>query len=320
MTQADEKAIATRLNEKLLFIALELLPMAQLNDLGLEVLRISPKLRSHAMINVLQVMTKGNRFFQSIQRDYGPETLSQMLKFVYLEIVPAGEIVFEVESVGYEFFIILKGQVSILINLPNSMSETERERLEEIGCVAQQTSVRRFRSGFKGVPKPSNTLHSKVYHNAEGTFVFFRTNLLKDVNTLSEGASFGEAALDPNKSPLRNATILAKSDCFFAVLDKNNYERIIGERMQQERSRKQSILRNIPHLSQLPSTTIDTLIYFLEPKSYSYRDVVLQQSEKVSKLYIVYEGTVRLVKKINRGAVELLSNKTETEVITVDNI
>lgn len=85
MSLVDEKAIATRLNDRLLFIALEHIPVSQLNDLGLEVLRISPKLRTFAMINVLQVMTKGNKFFQSIQRDYGPETLSQMLKFVYLE-------------------------------------------------------------------------------------------------------------------------------------------------------------------------------------------------------------------------------------------
>lgn len=179
------------------------------------------------------------------------------------------------------------------------------------------TSVRRFRSGFKGVAKATSLLHTKVFHNSEGTFVFFKTNLLKDVNTIGEGASFGEAALDPNKSPLRNATILAKTDCFFAVLDKNNYERIIGERMQQERSRKQSILRNIPHLSQLPSTTIDTLIYFLEPKSYSYRDVILEQKEKVTKLYVVYQGSVRIVKKLKKGESELLSRKTEVESITV---
>jgi hypothetical protein len=85
MTQSDEKDVANSLNDRLLFITLDNLPTSQLNDLGLEVLRISPKLRTNSMINVLHVMTKGNRFFQSVQRDYGPETLSQMLKHVYLE-------------------------------------------------------------------------------------------------------------------------------------------------------------------------------------------------------------------------------------------
>jgi CRP-like cAMP-binding protein len=231
--------------------------------------------------------------------------------------VPAGEIVFEVESIGHEFFIILKGQVSILINLPNPNSDKERERLESMVAIVPSTNVKRYKSGFKGVAKVPAQVHSKVYHNSEGTFVYFRTNLLKDVNTLGEGTSFGEAALDPSKSPLRNATILAKSDCFFAVLDKNNYERIIGERMQQERNRKQSILKNIPHLSQLPTTTVDTLIYFLEARSYSYRDVILDHKEKVTRMYIVYQGSVRLMKKVIKGEAEPLSRKTEVENITV---
>ena len=50
---------------------------------------------------------------------------------------------------------------------------------------------------------------------------------LKEVNQLRAGASFGELAL-LNDNAKRTATIIAKEDCDFAVMDKNSYVTILG--------------------------------------------------------------------------------------------
>lgn len=49
---------------------------------------------------------------------------------------------------------------------------------------------------------------------------------LKEVNILKSGASFGELALLNDVK--RTATIIAKEDCVFAVIDKQNYKSILG--------------------------------------------------------------------------------------------
>jgi CRP-like cAMP-binding protein len=45
---------------------------------------------------------------------------------------------------------------------------------------------------------------------------------LKEVNILHAGASFGELALISDNVQ-RTATIIAKTDCEFAVIEKENY-------------------------------------------------------------------------------------------------
>lgn len=49
---------------------------------------------------------------------------------------------------------------------------------------------------------------------------------LKEVNVLKVGSSFGELALINDAK--RTATIVAKEDCIFAVMEKHNYKSILG--------------------------------------------------------------------------------------------
>jgi len=49
---------------------------------------------------------------------------------------------------------------------------------------------------------------------------------LKEVNTLRAGIGFGELALINDSK--RTATIIAKEDCVFAVMEKHHYKSILG--------------------------------------------------------------------------------------------
>lgn len=210
--------------------------------------------------------------------------------------VPQGEVLFEVNSIGYEFFIILKGLVGIFINLPNAFSEERRKQiLESETITSQPKEMARFKSKFKGVPVSPENLNTEVINKVDGGYhLLYKTYLQKDVNTLGQGFSFGEAALISGKSQLRNATIFCKTDCYFAVLDKTNYERIIGEQAEKEINSKVNFLKSVPIFSFFPDLTIRTMIYEISTMNFSYRQDIFEQGQCLDSIYIVKYGKVKV--------------------------
>ena len=201
-----------------------------------------------------------------------------------------------------------------MINLPGAYSEEEKRKLLAAPDLRLSIAAERFKSSFPGVVSASEAANCKVHYKQSGTFVTFKKTLLKEVNVLSDGASFGEAALVSGNAQ-RNATILSKTDCYFAILDKDNYERIIGEQLEIELNRRVNFLKNIQMFSFIPDNTIRTMIYFLKVKTFSFRDFIVKRGEPVSDLSIVMRGKVKLMRK--RTAVRGLVRKAEVDLMCV---
>lgn len=201
--------------------------------------------------------------------------------------------VFEIDSIGYEFFIILRGRISVHVKIPTSEAETKRI-YELPDTPAKPKTAERSKSEFDGVPKSPANVNSTILHKNGNYYVVNRTSLLKDVSKLGTGASFGDAALTPGKSAPRNATILCVEDCHFAVLDKHNYERIIGEHQQRENADKVNFLKKVSLFSYMTDASIKTLIYFLEINKYAYRDTILEQGQDNESVFFIRSGTVKV--------------------------
>ena len=152
----------------------------------------------------------------------------------------------------------------------------------------------RFKSQFDGVPKSPAIVASVVARNVEGYHVFYSDILTKPINSLAEGSSFGEVSLMGKEASLRNATIFCKTDCCFAVLDKNNFQRIIGEHTQRELTYKIGILKQVPIFGALPDRALKTLLYFLVPKKFRYREVVVRQGDVLREILIIKNGQARV--------------------------
>lgn len=197
------------------------------------------------------------------------------------------------ESFGYEFFIILRGRVSIMAKIPISKEETDLV-LAEADKPFEQKLKPRSKSKFEGVPKSPLNLFSSVIRKESGYHVLHRSVLLKDIRQISEGGSFGEAALIKGKSALRNATIFCQENCYFAVLDKQNYERIIGEHQQRQRKEKLAFLKKVNIFRFMKVQDLSTLIYFFEIQTLPIRYVLFKEGEEVDTLYIIKSGTVRV--------------------------
>jgi CRP-like cAMP-binding protein len=207
--------------------------------------------------------------------------------------VPEGEILFEMESIGYEFFIILRGKVSIMVKM--SISSTDSTKVTTEPDIPLKEKVKeRTKSNFEGVPKSPLNLHSSVLRKDSGYHVLHRSVLLKDIKNISEGGSFGEAALIKGKSALRNATILCLEDCYFAVLDKQNYERIIGEHQQRDINEKLGFLKKSNIFKYMKDQDLGTLVYFFEVRRLPYRATLFKQGEELDHLFVIKSGSIRV--------------------------
>jgi CRP-like cAMP-binding protein len=217
--------------------------------------------------------------------------------------VPEGEVLFEAQSIGYEFFVILKGMVSICIGVKGQDHDDRKKQVVDSPKLAFPVrKVARFKSQFKGVPKSPANPFSTVVRNAEGYHVFHGDVLMKQINTLRDGASLGEAAIMGKDTCTRNATIFCKTDCYYAVLDKTNFQRIIGEHTQRDVTSKVQFLKRSTLFSCLPDRSLATLIYFLEPHTFKFRDVVLEQGEQMNKIIIIKSGRVKVATDDPAGA------------------
>ena len=54
-----------------------------------------------------------------------------------------------------------------------------------------------------------------------------KSRVLKEIVSLKSGFSFGETALIEDKP--RNATVICKENCYFAVLNKGHFQKILSK-------------------------------------------------------------------------------------------
>lgn len=213
--------------------------------------------------------------------------------------MPEGEVLFELDSVGVEFYIILKGEVDVFIYLPSKEEDThDKISILDLPNSLEKCSSKtkkRFKSSF-GYKRPKTNLfqYTTVVKKKENTYLFHRSSLLTKVNSLKEGASFGEAALTSNRPSLRNATIFTKTDCYFAVLDKDSFRRIISQSVNLEVIGRLDLVRSISMFEVLPDVTLQTLVYSMVNERYHMRNVIVQQGKPVDSLFIVANGSVSI--------------------------
>lgn len=209
---------------------------------------------------------------------------------------------FEVSTVGTEFFFILKGKVIIAIDINDAEKQENLKKsiMEKEDSPIPYSSVARYKSNFNGVPRSPPVSNSLIIGKKTDYkyYVIHKGRMLLNVNTLPEGASFGDLALTSNKP--RNATIIAGKDCFFGVLDKTNFDKTIGEHTNRESEAKLQILKNLPIFSTFLDKEINTIVPELHLEKYSYRDVIVKAGRILNNLYIIRSGKVRVATALIR--------------------
>lgn len=108
--------------------------------------------------------------------------------------------------------------------------------------------------------------------------------------------AFGELALI--KDQPRAATIKAITDCHLAVLNKEDYLRVIGKAEHHKLEQTILFLRKIPLFSNLPRKKLERLTYFLIKKNYHRKQVVFKANDLAKFVFIVKSGEFELMKSV----------------------
>lgn len=118
----------------------------------------------------------------------------------------------------------------------------------------------------------------------------------KEVLVYKDGASFGELAL-LDKKP-RAASILTKSPCHFAVLDKHNYQRILASLMKKKRLELVEFLQCQELFHSMTKGSLIKLSYCFEEKKLKKDQILYKEGSSIDSLFLIREGEVIISKKV----------------------
>ena len=111
---------------------------------------------------------------------------------------------------------------------------------------------------------------------------------------LRPGDCFGELALIANKT--RAASVLCREDAHFAVLDKDDYKRILAEIQGQSMTEKVETIKKYPVFGKFSEEGMRQLTYLFKSWTLKATQTLFQLGQIANEVFLVKSGRFRLVK------------------------
>jgi putative peptide zinc metalloprotease protein len=130
----------------------------------------------------------------------------------------------------------------------------------------------------------------------------------QQVNSLSAGQFFGEAALVTNAP--RNATIIAETPAILLSLGREDFDILVMHHHEFAKNIKANIqakwiLRHMPIFDELDAIELNYLASRLKTETFKAGEMVIRQGDIGDKFYIVNSGELRIFRDENGGTIEL---------------
>ncbi|KRX07392.1 Cyclic nucleotide-binding protein [Pseudocohnilembus persalinus] len=172
------------------------------------------------------------------------------------------ETIFEMDDVGNEYFIILKGQVDCLIK--------------------------------KNKDKPQNYIDENNNKNNSDEKLYFHDKYPNtySVKTFTPGESFGEIALMTNCN--RTATMVCQTRVDVMTLSREVFNSIMGDYKENILNQKIQYLRQFNFFKTAPTYQLLQLLHYLKKQKYTKNNFVFKEQDKVKDLYFIKNGEVEL--------------------------
>ena len=95
----------------------------------------------------------------------------------------------------------------------------------------------------------------------------------------------------------RAATIIAKTDCYFGILDKTLYQKILGKKQKEQLENKTKFIHSIPFFKTWTNITLSKFSYFFNEEKFYRNQVVFKAGDSMNKIYIVRHGEFEVWRK-----------------------
>lgn len=129
-----------------------------------------------------------------------------------------------------------------------------------------------------------------------------QVKLFIEFTQLKAGKSFGELALIKNRP--RAATITCIEDCHFAVMSKNDYEKVLQKIELKKMQKIIDFLHQLPFFKVWTKTSLSKLHYSFEERQFIRNQVVYREGDESSMVYIIKQGEFEVTKKFVKPEVK----------------
>ena len=110
-----------------------------------------------------------------------------------------------------------------------------------------------------------------------------------------QGKSFGDLALLHRQARL--GTVISLTDCFFAAINAEAYERLLKKDKAIKLASIVNFLRQIPYMQNWPVKELEVFLQYLKEKTIESRETVMaKEGTKCDKVFIIIEGEVQICK------------------------
>lgn len=132
--------------------------------------------------------------------------------------------------------------------------------------------------------------------------VLGRTNMQTYGELVRYGAgdSFGELALLRNSH--RTASVICNTDCHFAVLNRDEFSRIIGKVKEELLELKVNFLARFPFFRVYSKGEMQRLSYYFKEQTYKRKQYVFSIGDPCSSLYFIKEGEFQVLESVEMTA------------------
>lgn len=117
---------------------------------------------------------------------------------------------------------------------------------------------------------------------------------MREIAVVKEESAFGEYALIENKP--RSATIQCIEDCLFAVLNKQEYTKVLLKIEKKMMNEKALFLKSVPYFAKWTNMAVNKFTYYFNDKFYIRNQEVFREGQKAEYVYIVKHGEFELTK------------------------
>ncbi|CAD8069747.1 unnamed protein product [Paramecium primaurelia] len=240
------------------------------------------------------------KFFEEQKAKLPLYLYTQIYKNLDYQYVQQCETVFNYGDMGSTFYIILKGQVNVLLPKPQVQDDLKYGRItiEELQQRIENEKSNQF-SDF-------NEFLQVVYQD----FV--------KVRSLSAGDTFGDLALITKSK--RTATILCYTDCHFMILHKNAFDRILYEHHNSILKQQLAFFENISYLHGIPDQHLTQLMHQMIEFSPQLNSTIYKENEESHSVYFIISGEVELSYQLNNWQRIVISLMTKGAIFGEEEV
>lgn len=260
---------------------------------------IPPGNRTQEDLEEIMKYTKDSKFLKKICQERNSDRIHwECCRVMALEVYEQNHQIFKIGEASDRFFILIKGKVNVVF--PGRSLKRSQTMIKDTdrGLIRKKTSCR----DDLEIEKNPETEKQEVFFRRQKRLQsnvdfellanFGLVDHEEQINTLGSEDFVGEMSLLNNKP--RIATVEAKETCYFAVVSKRDFHRILCTDGAKSLEERVDLLKALPAFSKVTNVSLQKLALSFLEVTYRKDQKIYDEIDIVENIYFVKSGEFKL--------------------------